>query len=302
MQWKGNLLHATIFSASILIFGFDVDLPSDKDLERADSVLGKLRSGPSPARKLPAGRSSRGGFSPRNAAVDKRFSNPASSAGASLASLSPPGSQHKPAESSPDVSEDEAAVSALHNLQSNGAGTSDIYQKFRQDHHWVSSPSLNTSKTAECLQIVPASICPDFHISVLISCQKAMSSVGQVSIKQARGVEFKKTEAVYSMVGHMHWAWTGGVSEDWNRQPTFIPQVSIMKPGWPWVKLRWLRLSQKWPIRRLQSWLSWKVTRESLFGSWTFTGFTFQRQMLLLITGICQSHLFICDFANRSIS
>ena len=92
-------------------------MPSDQELERADTELARQKHSSAAARKLPAGRKTRGSAT---ASPGGPLSAPSSTANA----------QDRLAES-PDVSEDEATFSTLHDMHSRGAATSDIYHKFR---------------------------------------------------------------------------------------------------------------------------------------------------------------------------
>lgn len=93
----------------------------DKDLEREEAEWGHT-----PGQKAAGGKPARGrrsGSSHRAGSASRSPSPPVSSL--------PNEAHSKLAESSPDVSEDESAVSALSNLRSGGHASSDLYHKYR---------------------------------------------------------------------------------------------------------------------------------------------------------------------------
>ena len=103
----------------------DAGLLSDRDLEREESEwLGGLPSkGQGNVKKAGGGRGRRNSSQYQNVATKHKSATPPSTTSSTAAS--------KAADSSPDVSEDESAMSALSHMQSGAAATSDLYHKYR---------------------------------------------------------------------------------------------------------------------------------------------------------------------------
>lgn len=103
-------------------------LPSDRDLEREEtewlgSLQGTSSKSQSAAKKASGNKGRRNSSQFQNAATKQTPAVPHSTTSTKAA--------NKIAESSPDVSEDESAMSALNHMQSGGAPTSDLYHKYR---------------------------------------------------------------------------------------------------------------------------------------------------------------------------
>ena len=117
-------LTANLADSTLEIAG----LPSDRDLEREEtewlgSLQGTSSKGQSAAKKASGSKGRRNSSQFQNAVTKQTAAVPPTTASTKAAS--------KIAESSPDVSEDESAMSALDHMQSGGPPTSDLYHKYR---------------------------------------------------------------------------------------------------------------------------------------------------------------------------